>query len=206
MASDPQSSDADPLDAQKIAARDLARLVRNAITPAQRAADAERLAEGGVPAEIAPPGIVGAYHPTSKEFNCLPLAARLAAQGWTISLPVVTGAAPLIFRRWMPGEPLRRGGRGMMEPFSGEVVRPTLLLIPLLAFDARGYRLGYGGGHYDRTLDSLRRSGPVTAVGVAFDEQEVAQLPVGPYDEPLDWILTPSGARRFRTRQDFGCA
>jgi len=120
---------------------------------------------------------------------------RLAANGWTLALPVVTGAAPLIFRAWTFGAALIAGERGISQPAAGAILRPALLLVPLLAFDAHGRRLGYGGGHYDRTLEALRRDGTVTAIGLAFDAQEVAQIPAGPHDQRLDWILTPSGAR-----------
>lgn len=196
----PQSSlppDANPLDARKTALRDGARLARNAISTDQRAADAERMARLPLPFIGAAPGIVGGYYPTPREFDCLPLLHRLSDEGWTLALPVVVGDAPLVFRRWRFGDPLTRGQRGMMQPAGGEPVRPALLLIPLLAFDAAGTRLGYGGGHYDRTLEALRRDGPILAVGVAFAAQEVAQLPTGPHDQRLDWMLTPSGAKRF---------
>lgn len=193
----PSPSTADPLDARKTAFRDDARRIRNAISPGQRAADAARMAQLPLPFLPEGPGIVGGYHPTAREFDCLPLLQRLAREGWTLALPAVVGDAPLLFHRWSFGAPLVRGQRGMLQPESGEIVRPAMLLIPLLAFDARGYRLGYGGGHYDRTLEALRRDGPVLAIGVAFDAQEVAQLPAGPHDQRLDWMLTPMGARRF---------
>lgn len=197
MASSDTSSSPGPLDAQKHELRQRARLIRNAISPEQRAGDAKRVADAGLPVSLGAPGILAAYYPTAKEFDPRPLLERLAAEGWMLALPVVTGEAPLIFRRWSPGAPLTRGQRGMMEPAGGEILRPALLLVPLLAFDARGYRLGYGGGHYDRTLEALRRDGPAVALGLAFDEQEMAQLHIGPHDQRLDWILTPSGARRF---------
>jgi 5-formyltetrahydrofolate cyclo-ligase len=197
MASSDISASSDPLDAQKHELRGRARAIRNAISPEQRAADASRVADAGLPASLGTPGILAGYYPTTREFDPLPLLQRLAGEGWTLALPVVTGDVPLIFRRWFPGAPLTPGQRGMMEPDGGEILRPALLLVPLLAFDARGYRLGYGGGHYDRTLEALRRDGPAVALGLAFDEQEMAQLHVGPHDQRLDWILTPSGARRF---------
>jgi 5-formyltetrahydrofolate cyclo-ligase len=197
MASSDISSCPDPLAAQKDELRRRARLVRNAIPPERRAADAQRVADADLQASLGAPGILAAYYPTAKEFDPLPLLRRLTGEGWMLALPVVTGEAPLVFRRWSLGAPLTRGQRGMMEPDGGEILRPALLLGPLLAFDARGYRLGYGGGHYDRTLEALRRDGPAVALGLAFDEQEVAQLHVGPHDQRLDWVLTPSGARRF---------
>jgi 5-formyltetrahydrofolate cyclo-ligase len=76
-------------------------------------------------------------------------------------------------------------------------VTPQILIVPLLAFDARGYRLGYGGGFYDRTLQGLRAAGPVTAIGFAYNAQEVAQVPTEPTDQPLDFIVTEAGIRAF---------
>ena len=197
MASDTEPSLPDPFDAEKLALRDRARLARNAIAPEIRRSAAERVAERGLSDIAARPGIVGGYHPTAKEFDCLPLLARLEREGWAVTLPVITGEAPLLFRRWRPGDPLRKGQRAILEPVSGEILRPGFLLVPLLAFDAGGARLGYGGGHYDRTLEALRRDGPVLAIGLAFEAQEMAQLPVSPHDQRLDLILTPSGVRRF---------
>jgi 5-formyltetrahydrofolate cyclo-ligase len=86
---------------------------------------------------------------------------------------------------------------GIREPEAHRaVVVPRILLVPLLAFDRAGYRLGYGGGYYDRTLRGLRSTGAVMAVGLAFDEQEVDAVPHLDYDERIDWVLTPSGARK----------
>jgi len=81
-------------------------------------------------------------------------------------------------------------------PDDAPEVTPSVLLVPLAAFDDRGYRVGYGGGFYDRTLAKLRAAGPATAVGVAFAAQRVDRVPNEPHDEPLDWILTPEGAHR----------
>jgi 5-formyltetrahydrofolate cyclo-ligase len=147
------------------------------------------------------PGIVSGFHPYTDEIDCTGLMARLAQEGWTTCLPVVVAAGQALeFRVWRPGEPLEPGAWGILAPLGGAaVVRPDVLLVPLLAFDAQGYRLGYGGGFYDRSLAALRRDGRVTAVGVAFAAQEVGALPRAPHDEPLDWILTESGARRFET-------
>ncbi|MBL8906323.1 MAG: 5-formyltetrahydrofolate cyclo-ligase, partial [Rhizobiales bacterium] len=78
-------------------------------------------------------------------------------------------------------------------------VHPDVLLVPMLAFDRRGYRLGYGGGYYDRTLAALRVLKPITAIGIAYSGQEIAEVPHGSWDEPLDWIMTERGA--FRTER-----
>ena len=189
-------------DTDKAELRRRARSIRNAISPEQRASDAERVAALGLPAFAGPPGVLAGYYPTPSEFDPLPLIARLAREGWAITLPVIMGDVPLVFRRWQAGEPLMRGPRAIMEPAAGDALRPAVLLVPLLAFDARGARLGYGGGHYDRTLEALRGSGdPVIAIGLAFDMQEMPQLPVDRHDQRLDGILTPSGGRRFDDEQ-----
>lgn len=126
------------------------------------------------------------------------LMRRLAGEGWRTALPVIEGKGlPLTFRAWAPGEPTVRGRWDIPRPPDhAEIVEPDVLLVPMLAFDRRGYRLGYGGGFYDRTLARLRAMKPVVAVGVAYAAQEVAEVPRGEFDEPLDWILTEDGARR----------
>jgi 5-formyltetrahydrofolate cyclo-ligase len=138
-------------------------------------------------------GTLAAYYPVRSEFDCLPLARRLSGEGWQLALPVIVGSAPLEFHQWGPGAPVVTGPFGIPQPTSGDIVAPTVLLVPLLAYDRRCYRLGYGGGNYDRTLTALRANGVTIAVGLAFDSQEVDEVPVCPYDEQLDWILTPSG-------------
>jgi 5-formyltetrahydrofolate cyclo-ligase len=136
------------------------------------------------------------FQPFKSEISVLPLMAKLVADGWTTALPVVTAKGePLTFRVWMPGDATVSGIWDIPVPVeSAEVVEPDLLLVPMLAFDRNGYRLGYGGGFYDRTLYLLRQSKPITAIGVAYAAQEIAEVPHGPHDQPLDWILTESGA------------
>ena len=127
------------------------------------------------------------------------LALALAQSGNTLALPCVVGRArPLVFRRWQPGDALVPGVMGIAEPEpSAPVVSPQALLVPLLAFDAAGYRLGYGGGYYDRTLGSFRARGPVLAIGIAYAGQEVPRLPADAHDERLDMVVTEGGVRRF---------
>lgn len=100
----------------------------------------------------------------------------------------------MVFRDWSPEAPLEEGAFGVMVPAGGREVVPDLLIVPLLAFDARGYRLGYGGGFYDRTLEVLRRDGQVRAVGFAYSAQFQPDLPLEPTDQPLDEIVTETGA------------
>ncbi len=145
-------------------------------------------------------GVVAGYWPVGTELDCRPLLHRLGAVGWDCALPVVVDAGgALRFRRWRPGDPLPVGAYGMPEPSAlAPEVRPGLVLVPMLAFDRAGHRLGQGGGHYDRTLAQLRTRASVLAVGLAFAAQEEPALPVEPHDQPLDWIVTEKGAIRVR--------
>ncbi|MBH61840.1 MAG: 5-formyltetrahydrofolate cyclo-ligase [Alphaproteobacteria bacterium] len=144
--------------------------------------------------------VVSGYWPIQDELDPLPLMARLQESGCTCALPVVTGRQkPLKFHSWSSGDTLVDGPFGTKEPESGapEVI-PEILVVPLLAFDARGYRLGYGGGFYDRTLRTLRRQTQrCRAIGFAFADQKVQEVPVGETDEPLDWIVSETYARAF---------
>ncbi|PRY94562.1 5-formyltetrahydrofolate cyclo-ligase [Hasllibacter halocynthiae] len=115
-----------------------------------------------------------------------------------VGVPVVEAkAAPLGFRRWSPGCRLAPGTFGVPVPVDGAPMVPEVLIVPLLAFDARGFRLGYGGGFYDRTLERLRARGPVLAVGLAFAMQEVDAVPTEATDQPLDAVATEEGVRWF---------
>lgn len=136
--------------------------------------------------------VVSGFFPFGNEIDVMPLLARLRAAGHEIALPVVTPRGePLVFRRWRPADAMARGPFGIRQPRDdAPVLVPDLLLVPLLAFDRRGRRLGYGGGYFDRTLAGLRAQGRPLAVGVAFAAQEVDAVPVADYDQPLDWVAT----------------
>jgi len=146
---------------------------------------------------VSPADVVAGYMPIGSEIDCLPLLRMLAADGVPLCLPVVVApGAPLTFRRWSPGDALALGTFGISEPTDAapEVV-PQTLLVPMLAFDRQGRRLGYGGGYYDRTLEALRAADDIVAIGVAFAGQLRDKVPVGEGDQPLDWILTEAGAQ-----------
>ncbi|MGR4000805.1 MAG: 5-formyltetrahydrofolate cyclo-ligase [Alphaproteobacteria bacterium] len=141
-------------------------------------------------------GVVGGYWPMRDEMDPRLLMSLLDGRGHILALPVIESrASPLVFRRWRPGDALCGGVFGTSEPLpSAECVRPGMLLTPLLAFDGEGYRLGYGGGYYDRTLAALSREGSVISVGLAWQAQlESSSLPRNAYDRALDWILTERG-------------
>lgn len=146
------------------------------------------------------PAIVSAFLPIGEEIDPTPLMQRLSGEGYSLALPVMEAKGhPLVFRAWAPGEPLAETMWGIREPLaSAPAVEPDVVLGPLLAFDADGYRLGYGGGFYDRTLARLRSLKRVVAVGLAYDGQRVDAVPHVDYDERLDWVLTPSGPIRCR--------
>jgi 5-formyltetrahydrofolate cyclo-ligase len=161
---------------------------------------AERLADhflARVPLAAGAP--VSGYWPMRDEIDPRPLMARLHERGHVCALPVVVAKGePLGFRAWSPGMTLQRKAFGLSEPPpEAATVIPELLLVPLLAFEPGGYRLGYGGGYYDRTLAALRASERrVLAVGLAYGGQEVAELPRTANDEPLDWVVSEREARR----------
>ena len=146
---------------------------------------------------------VAGYWPLPDEFDCRPLLFALRADGHLCALPVVTGRdRPLTFRAWTPDTTLQAGSFGVqVPPEDAEALRPDIVVTPLLAFDDDGYRLGYGGGYYDRTLADLRaQERGVLAVGLAFAGQRVASLPHDDGDEPLDWLVSESGAVQFPER------
>jgi 5-formyltetrahydrofolate cyclo-ligase len=134
------------------------------------------------------------------EIDTGPLLKTLHAMGHRTALPVVEkNGVPLVFRAWAPGEALVDGGFGTSIPNKdAEQVTPDVVFVPLLALDNEGFRLGYGGGFYDRTLEMLRAGADdVIAIGVAFSGQRVDTVPRGPHDQPVDWIATEQGVSKF---------
>ncbi len=140
-------------------------------------------------------GVVSGFYPYRTEIDLRPTLARLHDDGWSTCLPIVRGAGiPLDFKAWRPGDDTVPGVWDIpIPPPSAPDVEPDVMLVPLLAFDRAGYRLGYGGGFYDRTIEKLRNQKHLVTIGIAFAAQEVAQVIRGAYDQPLDWILTEKG-------------
>jgi 5-formyltetrahydrofolate cyclo-ligase len=175
-------------------------LARRAAAYAQHGhAAGRRLAGHGLSfLKIAPGAIVSGFSAIKDEIDAGPLLVHLAGEGFRLALPVMQGKGkPLLFRAWAPGDEMGTATWGIAEPLpSRAVLEPDVVLVPLLAFDAHGYRLGYGGGFYDRTLAELRAKKPIVAVGIAYDELKVDAVPHLDYDQPIDWVLTPSGPLR----------
>jgi 5-formyltetrahydrofolate cyclo-ligase len=136
--------------------------------------------------------VLSAFFPYKSEIDTRPLLGRLAGEGWVTALPIVIALGePLIFRRWYPGEPTVPGTWDIPQPTDqSALVEPDVLLVPMLAFDRKGYRLGYGGGFYDRTLAMLRSRKKIVAIGAAYAGQEVDSVPHDAHDQPLDFIMT----------------
>ena len=149
--------------------------------------------------DLAPRCVVALYRPQGAELDPGPLAPRLREQDARIALPVaVAEHAPLVFRLPIPGAALPRDAAGVPAPGpEAQEVTPHVVVVPLLAFDATGARLGQGGGYYDRTLAALRARGRVFALGLAYAGQEAPALPVEPHDQRLDAVLTEVGLRLF---------
>lgn len=151
-----------------------------------------REATGAAPA-------IAAFWPMGEEIDIRPLLQALHEDGHPLCLPrTPRRGEPLTFHGWQPGDPLERGPLGTSQPPAlAPVIEPDALIVPLLAVDPAGFRLGYGGGYYDRTLTRLRRRRAITAIGVGFDDQRVARVPTGPDDARLDFLLTERALLAF---------
>ena len=183
------------LEALKADARMQMRAERNLVEPG----DAPLKIIEHFPLELARHEPVAGYWPVGGEIDGRPLLAALAKAGRQICLPrMETRAGPARFFVWRSGDALKADAFGVPSPPpTGPELSPRLILTPLLAFDRRGHRLGQGGGHYDRIISLYRAHGAV-AVGLAYAEQEMAEVPTGEHDAQLDWIITPKEAIRCR--------
>jgi 5-formyltetrahydrofolate cyclo-ligase len=180
------------LDDPKAALRREAMARRDARPADSRKAAAETIAARKFPLAVAPDTIVSGFMPLQTEIDPLPLMRTLAEAGAALALPVVAGRGkPLVMRAWHWGDPLAEGVWGIREPKpEAAEVEPDILLVPLLAFDRAGHRIGYGAGYYDLTMTGLRARKAITAVGVAFADQEIPVVPATPHDARLDLVLT----------------
>jgi len=165
---------------------------RDALPTAERELAAETIAAREFPLAVAAVTVVSGYFPMKSEISPMPLLRKLAALGAQLALPVVAGKGrPLIMRAWRLGEPLVAGTWGIREPGpEAPEVEPDILIVPLLAFDRHGHRIGYGAGYYDLTIAKLRETKPVVAAGIALAIQEIAAVPTTSSDVRLDLVLT----------------
>lgn len=168
-----------------------ARQALPAVEHARASAEIERHLEtltAGRPAQT-----IAFCWPLRGEFDCRPLIARLLAHGWRAAQPVVTvEAAPMVFRPWTPATPMTVDRHGIPIPAGELTIVPDMVLLPLVAFDPQGYRIGYGGGYFDRTLASM--SPRPFAVGVGFELSRVDSVRPEPHDIRLDAIVTEAGS------------
>jgi 5-formyltetrahydrofolate cyclo-ligase len=173
---------------------------RDALPAGVRLAAAQAIAVRPFPLPIVPGVIVSGFMPLGSEIDPLPLMRKLAGEGARLALPVVAGRGkPLVMREWIFGGPLSPGIWGIREPGpQAAEVEPDILLVPLLAFDRAGHRLGYGGGYYDRTLTQLRAGKAIVAVGLAYAAHEAPAVPATPRDALLDLVLTERGVIDLR--------
>lgn len=184
------------LDEDKRALRTRARKMRLVADqkdgPIAAAAAAAHFLAGFEMLNLTAGAVVAGYWPIATEIDDRPLLARLHERGFICALPVVNGREnPLEFRAWAPLDEVEPGGHDTFHPpADAPRVTPDLVLVPLLAFDHAGWRLGQGVGYYDRTLGALRAAGSVVAVGIAYAAQRFPAVPHGPLDQPLDWLLT----------------
>ena len=133
---------------------------------------------------------IGGYFPINYEIDCLKILKNLEKSGYKISLPITRKEYKMDFFEWSSNQPLSISKIGIPEPFSKKKVYPDILLVPMLAFDKQKFRLGYGGGYYDRYIQKIKKIKKILTIGMAFSFQEVKKLPISQYDKKLDFIFT----------------
>ena len=190
-----KNASVDPADEKQMLRRSATK-IRKRLFEQQTQADISLAAHADVLLERFGRGIYAAYLPIRSELSPLPLIARLADLSIQTAMPITPALGnPLDFRLWATGDILDDGPYDTKQPAaSAAVCQPDVILAPMLAFDSACWRLGYGGGFYDRSIGGLRQAGhKVVAIGIAFSGQQVEQVPTGSYDMALDAVLTPDG-------------
>ena len=134
--------------------------------------------------------LVGGYYPYNYEVDAMKILEKFERKGYQISLPKIKKNFQMNFFSWSKNEPLEINKYGIPEPASDKVVYPDILLIPLLAFDKRLYRIGYGGGYYDRYIKRIKKRKKITTIGLAYSFQRVREIPINKYDVKLDFVVT----------------
>ncbi len=133
---------------------------------------------------------VGGYFPINYEIDCFNILKQLEKSGYKISLPLTRKGNKMDFFEWSFKQPLSINKIGIPEPSSKKKVYPDILLVPMLAFDKKKFRLGYGGGYYDRYIQKIKKVKKILTIGMAFSFQEVKKLPINKHDKKLDFIFT----------------
>ena len=142
--------------------------------------------------KIFKPKVIAGFYPFKHEVNTLPLLGKLFSLGCKLCIPITpTNNKPLKFKEWHPKQVLQKGRFGILEPpKTSRTIQPDLLLVPLLAYDKFGNRLGYGGGFYDRYIEKIEKIKKVIKIGLAFSFQKIKDIPLNQYDKKLDFIIT----------------
>ena len=133
---------------------------------------------------------IGAYYPINYEIECFEILKKLEILGYKISLPAIKEKNKMDFFEWSHKDPLHVGKMGIPEPRNSKKVYPDVLLVPLVAFDRYNYRLGYGGGYYDRYIKKISNIKKIVTIGLAFSFQKIYKIPINETDERLDFVLT----------------
>ena len=133
---------------------------------------------------------IGGYYPINYEFDCLPVLKKIFEKKFLISLPVIGGSNQMNFFNWSLDTHLKVNSMGIPEPASKKIVYPDLILVPLVGFDKNKFRLGYGGGYYDRYIEKIGKFKKFKTIGLSFSFQEIKKLPINKFDKKLDFIIT----------------
>ena len=136
---------------------------------------------------------IGGYYPINSEIGCLEVLEQLEKKKYKLSLPVTKKNSNMDFYEWSFGETLRINKRGIPEPIAKKKVFPDILIVPLVGFDKEKFRLGYGGGFYDRYISKILKFKKIFTIGFAFSFQEIKKIPINQFDQKLDFILTNNG-------------
>jgi len=133
---------------------------------------------------------IGGYYPSNYEIDDLDILDLLEKKNFKVSLPIIQKDSQMNFYSWSKNDPLRINKFGIPEPITFKIFYPDILLVPLVAFDSRLNRLGYGGGYYDRYFEKLEKNKKVIKIGLAFSFQKISSIPINQYDKKLDFIIT----------------
>lgn len=177
--------------------KDTARKAAYAVRKAAHGQGLDQAANGNLLGQLAlypDAQIISAYMPIRTEVSPIAAMIILHGQGKRICVPVIQGTdMPLLFQEWLPGGAMVDGPFGAAVPAEGAMLHPDILITPLLSFDAKCYRLGYGGGFYDRSFEQFAAVKPVLGIGFAYSAQEIRKVPRDRYDHRLDAIVTEVG-------------